>query len=209
MLSPQTLAPWLSTLANLGSPSNPGRAMNLGRAININFQQPVSDFVKFTGEDSKTTYEHVGQFLPQVSDFRITDVHNIRLFPLSLSSKAFNCFMSLLPNSIDTWEKLEQRFHEYFYNGESEPRLSHLVAVKQKYNESVFDYMMRFRDMRNKYYGLTIGERDLAELAFAGLGLALRDKMEGQELIKCCRGPWYMRIALRRAMPTSDAGIHV
>jgi hypothetical protein len=50
----------------------------------------VPDFIKFTGEDSKTTYEHIRQFLAQVSDFGINDMHKIRLFPLSLSSTAFN-----------------------------------------------------------------------------------------------------------------------
>jgi hypothetical protein len=35
----------------------------------------VPDFVKFTGEDSKTTYENVGQFMGQSNDFGITDVH--------------------------------------------------------------------------------------------------------------------------------------
>jgi hypothetical protein len=40
----------------------------------------VPDFVKFTGEYSKTTYEHVGQFLMQVSDFGITDMHKVRLW---------------------------------------------------------------------------------------------------------------------------------
>jgi hypothetical protein len=35
----------------------------------------VPDFVKFTGEDSKTTYEHVGQFLAQVNDYDIIDGH--------------------------------------------------------------------------------------------------------------------------------------
>jgi hypothetical protein len=36
-------------------------------------------------------------------------VHKIRLFPLSLSSTAFNWFTSLAPNSIDNWPTLEQR----------------------------------------------------------------------------------------------------
>jgi hypothetical protein len=76
---------------------------------------------------------------------------------------------------------IREKFHEYFYSGESEIRLSHLVAIKQKYNESMFDYMRRFRDTRNKCYGLTIRDKDLAELAFADLSMALRDKMEGQE----------------------------
>jgi hypothetical protein len=50
----------------------------------------VPDFGKFTGEDSKTTHEHVGQFLAQVNDFGITDMHWVRLFPLSLSGTTFN-----------------------------------------------------------------------------------------------------------------------
>jgi hypothetical protein len=80
----------------------------------------VPDFVKFTGEDARTTYEHKGQFLAQVSYAGITDVHWVKLFPLSLSSTAFNWFTSLAPNSVSTWASLEERFHEYFYNSETE-----------------------------------------------------------------------------------------
>jgi hypothetical protein len=50
----------------------------------------VPNFAKFTRDDSKTMYEHVGQFLAQISEFGITDVHKIRLFPLSLSRTTFN-----------------------------------------------------------------------------------------------------------------------
>jgi hypothetical protein len=91
--------------------------------------------------------------------------------------------MSLPPNSIDTWESLEQKFHDYFYNEESKLRLSHLVSVKQKPSENVIEYMERFRETRNKCYGLTIGEKDLAELAFAGLTTASKDRMEGQDFL--------------------------
>jgi hypothetical protein len=35
--------------------------------------------------------------------------------------------------------------------------------------------------MRNKCYNLTIGEKDLADLAFAGLASHLKERMEGQE----------------------------
>jgi hypothetical protein len=57
-------------------------------------------------------------------------VHKIRVFPLSLSGTTFNWFVSFAPNSVETWEHLEQRFHEYFYNGETELRLSHWVGVR-------------------------------------------------------------------------------
>jgi hypothetical protein len=77
----------------------------------------VLDLAKFMGDDAKTTYEHIGQFLAQVNDVGITDVHKIRIFPLALIGAAFNWFTSLPPNSIDSWVSLEQKFHDYFYNG--------------------------------------------------------------------------------------------
>jgi hypothetical protein len=50
----------------------------------------VPDLAKFTGDDAKTTYEHIGQFLAQVNDVGITDIHKIRMFPLSLTRTVFN-----------------------------------------------------------------------------------------------------------------------
>jgi DNA repair ATPase RecN len=78
---------------------------------------------------------------------------------------------------------LEQKFHDYFYNSEVELRLSHLTAVRQKYNETVPEYPRRFQETRNKCYNLTIGEKDLADLAFARLSSSLWEKMEGQEFL--------------------------
>jgi hypothetical protein len=90
----------------------------------------VPDLAKFMGDDAKTTYEHIGQYLAQVNDVGITDVHKIRMFPLSLTGAAFNWFTSLPPNSIDSWVSLEHKFHDYFYNGEAELRLSNLTSLR-------------------------------------------------------------------------------
>jgi hypothetical protein len=70
------------------------------------------------------------------------------MFPLSLSGTVFTWFTSFAPNSIFTWAQLEQKFHEYFYSGDMELRLSHLNPIKQKHNELVADYIRRFRDIR-------------------------------------------------------------
>jgi hypothetical protein len=70
------------------------------------------------------------QFLAQVNDVGITDMHKIRMFPLPPTGAAFNCFTSLPPNSIDSWVSLEQKFHDYFYNGEVELRLSDLTSLR-------------------------------------------------------------------------------
>jgi hypothetical protein len=99
----------------------------------------VPDLAKFTGDDAKTTFEHVGQFLAQVNDVDITDVHKIRMFPLSLIGAAFNWFTSPPLNSIDSWASLEWKFYDYFYNGEVELRLSDLTSLMQKYTKTISD----------------------------------------------------------------------
>jgi hypothetical protein len=111
------------------------------------------------------------------------DVHRMCLFPLSLSGTAFGWFTSLAPNMVDTWQALEQKFHHYFYNGEVVLRLSDLTSVRQKYGETMPEYLRRFRETRNKCYNLTIGEKDLMDLAFAGLSSYLRKKMEGRDFL--------------------------
>jgi hypothetical protein len=60
----------------------------------------VLEFARFTREDSRTTYEHIGQFRAHVSDYGIIDMHKIRLFPFSLSGVAFNWFVFLAPNFV-------------------------------------------------------------------------------------------------------------
>jgi hypothetical protein len=86
----------------------------------------------------------------------ITDVHKIRMFPLSLTGEAFNWFTSLPQNSIDSWVRLEQKFHDYFCNGEVELRLFDLTSLRQKYTKTIFDYLRQFREVRNRCYNLTM-----------------------------------------------------
>jgi hypothetical protein len=89
----------------------------------------------------------------------------------------------LPPNTIDTWINLEQKFHECFYSEEVELTLFDLTTMRQKYNETKVEYLKRFRETRNKCHNLTIGERDLADLAFVVLASYLKEKMEGLEFL--------------------------
>jgi hypothetical protein len=90
----------------------------------------VPEFSKFSGEDGKITLKHVGQFILQCSDASANDTLKFRIFPLFSSSTTFTWFTSLAPSSIFTWAQLEQKFHKYFYSGNTEFRLSHLNAIK-------------------------------------------------------------------------------
>jgi hypothetical protein len=122
--------------------------------------------------------EHVSQFILQCGEASANDVLKLRMFPLSLSGTAFTWFTSLAPNSIFTWAQLEQKFHEYFYSDNIELRSSHFITIKQKNNEYVAEYIRRFRDTRNQCFNLNISDEDLAELAYSGLTLYLKDKLE-------------------------------
>jgi hypothetical protein len=100
------------------------------------------------------------------------------MFPLSLSGTAFIWFTSLAPNSIFTWAQLEHKFYEYFYSGDTDLRLSHLTAIKQKHNEHIIDYIRRFRDTRNQCFNLNISDKNLADLTYLGLTPHLKEKLE-------------------------------
>ena len=109
----------------------------------------IPEFVKFIGDDSRTTIEHISQFIIQCGEASTSDIYKLRLFLLSLLGAAFTRFISLPPNSVHTWADLEQKFHDYFFNGETELKLSHLISVKQKIHEGVAEYIRRFRDIKN------------------------------------------------------------
>ena len=104
-------------------------------------------------------------------------------FILSLLGVIFTWFISLPPNSVYTFADLEQNFHDYFFIGETELKLSHLTSVKQKTHENISEYIRRFRDTRNWWHSLTISDRDLADLAFAGLLNFYKAKLDAQEFL--------------------------
>jgi hypothetical protein len=55
------------------------------------------------------------------------------------------------------------------------------MSLRQKYTKTISDYLIRFREVRNRSYNRTIAEKDLADLAFADLTAYLKDKLHGQE----------------------------
>lgn len=90
--------------------------------------------------------------------------------------------VSSLPHgSIIAWHHLEQKFHDHFYIGDNELKLPHFTSVKKNKDESVSDYVKRFRSTKNRCYSLVISERDLADLLLSGLKTYIKDRLEGYE----------------------------
>jgi DNA-binding transcriptional regulator YbjK len=71
---------------------------------------------------------------------------------------------------------LEQQFHNYFFSGINEMKITDLTRLKQRNDETVDGFIQRFREVRNKCYSLKLGDKQLAELAFQGLLPTLREK---------------------------------
>jgi hypothetical protein len=111
------------------------------------------------------------------------DALKVHLFSLSLTGTVFSWFSSLSPNSIDSWEQLERKFNDHFYSFENELKLSNLTSVRQGHDESVNNYIRRFRDTKNRCFNLTISEKDKVDLAFNDLHSYLREKLDGHTFI--------------------------
>ena len=64
----------------------------------------LPEFVKFSGEDTRNTFEHISQYLAQLGEAGSINELKVHLFYLSLTRTAFSWFSSLAPNSIVSWE---------------------------------------------------------------------------------------------------------
>jgi hypothetical protein len=136
-------------------------------------------FAKFSGDQGKSTREHIGQFLAQLGELADTEAFRVRLFSLSLIGTAFAWYATLPPNSILSWGELEQKFHDHFFSGDFELDLVDIVALWQGKDESINEYIQRFRDTRNRCFQIQLAEKQLAGLAFNGLRYYLKERLEG------------------------------
>jgi len=81
--------------------------------------------------------EHVNCFIIQCGEAANRDELRVRLFSSSLSGLAFTWFISLPPNSVITWADLDKQFHKYFFSEVHEKKLTDLVRLRQRNDESV------------------------------------------------------------------------
>jgi hypothetical protein len=155
------------------------RLMIANLTVSHTHRGPKYPNVKFSSEQGKSTCEHIDQFLAQLGELADTEAFCVRLFSLSLTRTAFTWYAMLPPNSILSWGDLEQKIHEHFFSDDYKLDLVDLVALRQEKNESVNDYIRRFRDTRNRYFQIHLTDKQLAGIAFDGLLYYLKEKLEG------------------------------
>jgi hypothetical protein len=123
----------------------------------------------------------MGQFLAHLGELADGEAFRVRLFSSSLTGTAFAWYAALPPNSINSWNDLESKFHEHFFSGEYKLGLANLASVRQGHEELINDYIRRFRDTINRCFRIHVADRELAGLAFNGLLSYLRDKLDGTQ----------------------------
>ena len=70
---------------------------------------------------------------------------------MSLSGSAFTWFTMLPAN-------LEKQFHQFFYFGIEEMKLTDLTNLRQRNDESVAAFIQRFRDAKNRCFSLVLSD---------------------------------------------------
>jgi hypothetical protein len=90
----------------------------------------IPDFSRFSDEGGKSTHEHISQFIAHLGELANREAYCVRLFSLSLVDTAFAWYTALPPNSINSWEELERKFHEHFFSGEHELELADLASIQ-------------------------------------------------------------------------------
>ena len=122
--------------------------------------------------------EHISCYLIQLGDASVEEAHGVRFFPLSLSGPAFSWFSSLKPNSITGWADLKNKFYTYFYNGTGEKKITDLTSMRQRNDESVSEFIQRFREVRSQCYSLNLSD---GQLALQGISPLIREKFDRKE----------------------------
>ena len=139
----------------------------------------VPNFTLFNGEDPHaSSVEHIGRFSVQCIAIENNPLLKLRLFGNSLSGQAFTWYTSLPANSVQTWEQMENVFHDYYYRIQPEVTISDLAALKQSEDEPAQDFITRFRKLKMKCR-IPMEERHFIQMAQAALKISLRKRFDG------------------------------
>ncbi|XP_045788321.1 uncharacterized protein LOC123883528 [Trifolium pratense] len=124
----------------------------------------VPKYTKFAGDTNESTVEHIARYLAESGNLANNENLRMKYFPNSLTKNAFTWFTTLPPNSINSWAQLERIFHEQFYMGQTKISLKELASVKRKNQESIDDYLNRFRLLKSDMSQLADRVRQIERL---------------------------------------------
>ena len=102
-------------------------------------------FSKFKGKGNPKS--HLMAFCTETVELRGKDDLLIRLFPRSLADTALDWYTSQPIGSFTSLTYLAEKFvRRFFFNTESQVSFSQLQATTQKPDESLFEFVVRWRE---------------------------------------------------------------
>ncbi|KAH7840884.1 hypothetical protein Vadar_022933 [Vaccinium darrowii] len=108
-----------------------------------NYQPPK--FLQFDGMGNPK--QHVAHFVETCSNAGTDGDLLVKQFVRSLKGYAFDWYIDLEPNSIDSWDQLQQDFLNRFFNTRRIVNMTELSNTLQQEDEPVIDYINRWRNL--------------------------------------------------------------
>ncbi|GKV49781.1 hypothetical protein SLEP1_g56513 [Rubroshorea leprosula] len=102
-------------------------------------------FQKFNGKGNPR--QHVAHFVETCNNAGTYGDLMVKQFVRSLEDAAFEWYTDLPAGSVDSWDQLEREFLTRFYSTKRTVSLPELANTKQKKDESVTDFIERWRNL--------------------------------------------------------------
>ncbi|KAA0044977.1 ty3-gypsy retrotransposon protein [Cucumis melo var. makuwa] len=107
----------------------------------LGYQPPK--FQQFDGKGNPK--QHIAHFVETCKNAGSRGDQLVRQFVRSLKENAFEWYIDLEPEVIDSWEQLEIEFLNHFYRTRRVVSMMELTNTKQRKGEPVIDYINRWR----------------------------------------------------------------
>ncbi|KAL0421118.1 UNVERIFIED_CONTAM: hypothetical protein Slati_3134700 [Sesamum latifolium] len=129
-----------------------------------NYQLPK--FQQFNGHGDPR--QHIAHFVETCNNVGTDGDLLAKQFVLSLKDVAFDWYIDLEANSIDSWNDLQNKFFSRFFSARRTVSMIELANQKQGKDELVLDYINNWRNLSLNYKG-TLPEISAVELCIQGM----------------------------------------
>ncbi|KAM1206102.1 hypothetical protein ACFX2G_006924 [Malus domestica] len=102
-------------------------------------------FMQFDGK--RNPKQHVAHFIETCNNAGMEGDYLVKQFLRSLKINAFNWYIDLEPESINSWDQLEREFLNRFYNTRRIVSMLELTSTKQCKDEPVVNYINRWHSL--------------------------------------------------------------
>ncbi|XP_057806878.1 uncharacterized protein LOC131021637 [Salvia miltiorrhiza] len=140
----------------------------------IGYQPPK--FQQFDGKGNPK--QHVAHFMETCNDAGTYGDYLVKQFVRSLKDNAFDWYVNLEPNSIDSWGQMQKEFLNRFYSTRRTVSIVELTNSKQWKEESVIDYINRWRDLSLNCKD-QLSEASAIEMCIQGMHWSLQYILKG------------------------------